>query len=101
MAGTCSYLGIYPKQIEDAGDTLDDVCREFGIDADDVWEWVNSEFYELFNIPDFTHFSNGVVGIIFSCLMEALVRKGVDRERLDCYINGVLDTSFYIDGEER
>lgn len=97
MAGTCTYLGIYPKQIEDAGDVLDWACREYGIDADEVWEWVNNEFYEMFNVPYYTHISNGIVGIIFSCLMEALKRKGIES---DCYINGTLDTHFYIDGEE-
>ena len=94
---TCKYLGIWPEQIEDAGDVLDSACKQRGIDADEVWEWVEQEFNERFGISDYNHISNVIVGIIFDCLKEALNNKGFV---CDYYINGTLDTSFYIDGEE-
>lgn len=97
---TCTYLGIYVRQIEDAGDTVGDVCEKHGIDEDDVWEFVNNDFYERFSIPDNSHFGNAVTYIIFDCLKDALVQSGIERDRINFYINGSLDTHFYIDNEE-
>ena len=97
---TCTYLGIEVRQIEHAGDVLDLACERHGLDADEVWEWVDNDFHERFDVPDWSHFGNVVTRIIFDCLMEALERNGIERDRIDYYINGGLDTSFYIDGEE-
>ena len=97
MSGTCTWLGIYPEQIEDAGETLDACCKEYGIDADEVWDWVLQEFRERYGLPFHDHISNAIVGIIFDCAKEALCRKGVDD--VDYYVNGTLDTNFYIGGE--
>lgn len=97
---TCTYLEIFPRQIEDASDVVGLACTQHGIDEDEVWSWIDDEFRERFSIPENSHFGNVVTGIIFDCLKEALVRSGIDREHIDYYINGGLDTNFYIDGEE-
>ena len=96
----CRYLGIYERQIEDAADTFDIVCKEFGIDAGKEWSKVDEQFKERFDIGGWSHFSNAVVEVMFWNLEQALIEKGIDRARIDYYINGELDTGFYIDGEE-
>lgn len=99
MSGTCTFLGIYAEQIEDAGETLDALCKEHGIDADEVWQIIDQDFKEFLNIPDYTNFSDLVTSIIFGNLKDALEKRGFARERIDYYVNGTLDTNFYIDGE--
>ena len=92
--GACNYLGIYPDMIEDAADTFDLVCEQFGIDADKAWERVDWQFQEFYS-----NLGNAAVEIMFYELMQSLIESGVDKDRIDYYVNGTLDTTFYIDGE--
>ena len=93
------FLGIYPEQIQDADDTVEEVCKMYGIDADSqVWDFVEEDFKECIFDGDL---SNMIVYYIFRNLKAALVESGkLDEEQIDWYINGTLDTNFYIDGEQ-
>lgn len=95
-APACNYLGIYPQQIEDAADTFELVCEMYGLDVDKEWAIVDQKFQERYG----DEFGDSVVSLMFWNLKSALVEKGVDESRVDFYVNGTLDTSFYIDGEE-
>ena len=90
------YLGIYEEQLNDAETVVELACEMHGIDSDDVWLSVLSECQTLFG----DRISNTITEIIFEKLADALVRKGVDEGGIDWYVNGTLDTSFYINGEE-
>ena len=94
------FLGIYPEQIQDADETVEYVCKEHGIDSDSqVWEFVERDFKE--NIFDGDDLSDVIVCYIFRNLKAALVESGkFTEEQIDWYINGTLDTNFYIDGEQ-
>lgn len=93
-------LGIYPMQLEDAIDTVKDVCSTHGIDEDELWQFIWQEMDELWNTEHGNHLSNQLVGVLFRNLTTSLAEGGIERERVDYYINGGLDTHFYIDGEE-
>ena len=96
---TCTYLGIYPDNIEEASEIFELVCKKFGIDSDEEWSIILQDFEEQFDIDYYGNFGNRVIGMIFRNLNSALVEKGVNDDRIDWYING-WDTSFIIDGEE-
>ena len=92
-------LGIYPMQLERAMDTLSEACAEYGIDDDELWRFIWQEMDELWHTEQ-NSLSNQLVGVLFHHLKESLVEKGINSKRVTYYINGGLDTSFYIDGEE-
>ena len=94
-----SFLGIYPIQLERAMGTLDDVCREHGIDDNELWRQIWRDMDERFG-TERSSLSNKICGILFDNLAAALEEGGMERKRISFYINGGLDTHFYIDGEE-
>lgn len=96
---TCTFLGIWPEQIEDAGETADQVCGKYNIDADRFWDTVAYHYEHMLldgHVP-YDDLSNYICDIIFSELRYELEDLGVE---CDYYVNGTLDTSFYIDGEQ-
>lgn len=96
MAGTCTFLGIYPDNIEDGGDSAEAVLDNYGIDIDDFWSRVNAVFSERYG----KNFGNTVNYIIF-CELESMLRdsgKLTDNDDVDFEINGsCLD--FIVNGE--
>ena len=94
-----SFLGIYPMQLEQAMDTLDAVCREHGIDDNELWRAIWREMDDRYG-TERSSLSNRICGILFDELATALEESGMEKKRIDFYINGGLDTHFYIDGEE-
>lgn len=94
-----NLVGIYPMQLERAIETLGEVCAEHEIDDDELWRQIWQEMDERYGTKR-SHLSNRIVGILFDNLAAALEESGMERNRIDFYINGGLDTHFYIDGEE-
>lgn len=91
---TCTYLGIYPNNIESASETLEAVCEAQGLDSDVIW----SKIYRRFTNAYSSNFGNKVMTLMFECLQAELEKQGMEPDRIDWYVNG-LDTDFYIDGE--
>lgn len=90
---TCTWLGIYPANIERGGDTFDSVCEAFGLDADTLWDDVRNTFETLYG----SNFGNTVNTLMFEVLANALERKGIEGE-IDWEVNGMC-VDFYVDGE--
>ena len=68
---TCTYLGIYPDNIEKASDVLESVCEDFGIDSDDLWRKIDADFEEWYG----SNFGNTVNELIFDHLKGAVKDK--------------------------
>lgn len=92
-------LGIYPKQLDDAVETVKEACAAHGIDEDELWAFIWQDMDEYWGTES-NHLSNQIVDVMFHNLRQSLIEKGFDGKRVDYYINGSLDTGFYIDGEE-
>ncbi len=89
---TCTYLGIYPQNIEKAGDVLEAVCEDFGIDSDELWQQIDGEFSERFG----TNFGNVVNMLIFDHLKDAVEEAGGTDVGYE--VNGMC-VDFYVNGE--
>jgi len=89
---TCTYLGIYPDNIEKAGEVLEAVCEDFGIDSDELWRQIDYEFSERYG----TNFGNVVNDLIFDHLKGAVEDRG--GEDVDYEVNGMC-VDFYVNGE--
>lgn len=88
---TCTYLGIYPDNIEKASEVLEAVCKDFGIDSDKLWMQIDNDFEERFG----SNFGNVVNRLIFDHLWDAVEDKGgtdigyeVNGACVDFYVNG-------------
>lgn len=95
----CHFFGIWPEQIEDACTTCEDVLERYGLgsEIDDVYEFAEEHLHELL-IGDQTHLSNQICDALFYELKVVLNRNFPDLN-VDYYVNGSLDTNFYIEGE--
>ena len=91
-----NLLGIYPMQLENASDVIAEACAEQGVNDDELWRSIWQEMDELYG-TEHDSLSNRLVGIMFRHLSDALRERGVQSTY---YINGGLDTHFYIDGKE-
>jgi len=89
---TCTYLGIYPNNIEKASDVLESVCEDFGIDSDLLWQQIDGEFSDRFG----TNFGNVVNALIFDHLKGAIEEAG--GTDVDYEVNGMC-VDFYVNGE--
>lgn len=92
-------VGIYPMQIACAIDTLATVCEEHELNDDELWRQIWQEMDDRWG-TEYSSLSNRIVGVLFDNLAAALEESGMEHERINFYINGGLDTHFYIDGEE-
>lgn len=92
------FLGIYPETIDEADETCERVCAEYGIDSDDkVWDYVEQDFREIIFDGNLTNF---IIDLIFRHTRNALVEaRKVEDDAIDWYVNGD-DSHFYIDGEQ-
>lgn len=96
---TCNFLGIRPEQINSAGETADWACEKYNINANRFWDIVVYDYEHMIldgQIPC-DELSNYICDIIFSELLNELQDIGIE---CSFYINGTLDTHFYIDGEQ-
>lgn len=89
---TCVYLGIYPDNIEKASEVLEAVCRDFGIDSDELWTRIDNDFSERYG----TNFGNAVNDLIFDHLRYAVEEKG--GTNVDYEVNGMC-VEFFVNGE--
>ena len=94
-----NLLGIYPMQLEQAASVIADVCDKYELDDDELWRQIWTDMDERFG-TEFSSLSNVITAILFDNLAASLEESGVEKKRIGFYINGGLDTHFYIDGEE-
>ena len=89
-------LGIYPMQLEKAMDSVKSTCAEYGIDDDELWQFIWQDMDEFWGTEE-NHLSNQLVDIMYHNLHQSLKERGIESSY---YINGGLDTHFYIDHKE-
>ena len=89
---TCTYLGIYPDNIEKGSEVLEAVCKDFGIDSDELWMRIDNDFEEMFGY----NFGNAVNELMFDHLKSAVEDRG--GEDVDYEVNGNC-LGFFVNGE--
>lgn len=90
-------MDIYPKMLEDAYSLCEAILTE-------DYEYTEQEFFQMFDQDlkehDLDNLSNRIVGLMFS-LTADLIRQKDPKADVDYYVNGSLDTHFYINGEQQ
>ena len=88
-------LDIYPQMIADAYELCEEILKDYGYTEQDFFSYVQQDMDE-FELKDL---SNRLVGMMFN-ITKDLIRQKKPDEDVDYYVNGTLDTHFYINGEQ-
>lgn len=90
-------MDIYPKMLEDAYSLCEAILTE-------DYGYTEQEFFQMFDQDlkehDLDNLSNRIVELMF-LLTADLIRQKDPKADVDYYINGSLDTHFYINGEQQ
>ena len=88
-------LDIYPQMIADAYELCEEILKDYGYTEQDFFSYVQQDMDE-FELKDL---SNRLVCMMFNITRDLILQKKPD-EDVDFYVNGTLDTHFYINGEQ-
>lgn len=88
-------LDIYPQMIADAYELCEEILKDYGYTEQDFFSYVQQDMDE-FELKDL---SNRLVRMMFNITRDLIMQKKPD-EDVDYYVNGTLDTHFYINGEQ-
>ena len=90
-----SLMDIYPEMLQDAYELSEQILEDYGYTENDFFQYFNQDLkeYELDNL------SNRIVGIMFQIVAD-LIHEKKPNDDVDYYVNGSLDTHFYINGEQ-
>lgn len=91
-----SVMDIYPDMLRDSYELCEEILKEYG--------YTENEFFQMFDQELKEHgledLSNRIVRLMFSLTAE-LIRQKDPKADVDYYVNGSLDTHFYINGEQQ
>ncbi len=91
-----SVMDIYPDMLRDSYELCEEILKEY--------DYTEKEFFQMFNqnLEEYglMNLSNRIVGLMFS-LTADLIRQKNPKADVDYYVNGSLDTHFYINGEQQ
>lgn len=91
-----NVMDIYPEMLQDAYGLCEAILQDYG--------YTEKDFFQLFNqdLDEFRlqNLSNRLVGIMFR-ITEDLIKQKDPNADVNYYINGSLDTHFYINGEQQ
>lgn len=87
-------IDIFPEMIQDAYALCEEILKDYGYTENDFFQYVQQDLDE-FGLKDL---SNRLVCIMFGITRDLIKQKRPD-EDVDYYVNGTLDTHFYINGE--
>lgn len=88
-------IDIYPEMIADAYELCEKILKDYGYTDQDFFSYVQQDLDEL----ELKNLSNRLVDIMFNITKDLIKQKKPD-EDVDYYVNGTLDTNFYINGEQ-
>lgn len=91
-----SLVGIYADGINDAIDTALLIADKYNLSAMVIHKHAEAWLCEC---GDFADITNSIISAYFSVTAELLSEKHPKLD-IDYYVNGSLDSHFYIDGEE-
>lgn len=89
-------MDIYPEMLTDAYELCENVLKDYGYSEQQFFKRFDEELKEF----ELNNISNRLVHIIFDVTEDMILEKDKNAN-VDYYINGSLDTHFYINGEEQ
>lgn len=89
-------MDIYPEMLTDAYELCEEILKDHGYTENDFFKLFDQDLKEF----GLENLSNRLVQIMFSITKDLILQKNPNAD-VDYYINGSLDTHFYIDGEQQ
>lgn len=91
-----NLMDIYPEMLQDAYALCEEILKDYGYTENDFFKMFDQDLEE-FELNDL---SNRLVRIMFNICAD-LIRQKDPKADVDYYVNGSLDTHFYINGEQQ
>lgn len=91
-----SIMDIYPDMLQDAYGLCESILSDYGYTENDFFQYFQQDLEE----KELNDISNRLVQIMF-LITSDLIRQKDPKADVDYYINGSLDTHFYINGEQQ
>ena len=89
-------MDIYPDMLRDNYELCEEILKDYGYTENDFFKLFDYELAEF----DLQNLSNRIVDIMFR-VTEDMIKDKDENAEVDYYINGSLDTHFYINGEQQ
>lgn len=89
-------MDIYPEMLTDAYELCEEILKDYGYTENDFFKTLDQDLKEL----GLDNLSNRLVASMFSITKDLILQKNPKAD-VNYYINGSLDTHFYIDGEQQ
>lgn len=90
-----SVMDIYPEMLQDAYGLCEEILKDYGYTEQDFFQMFNQDMEE----HELNDLSNRIVNHMF-LLTSDLIKQKDPKADVDYYVNGSLDTHFYINGEQ-
>ena len=90
-----SLMDIYPEMLQNAYELCEEILQDYGYSEQEFFEFFMQDLDE-FELKDL---SNRLVGIMFRITSD-LIKEKDPKVDVDYWVNGSLDTHFYINGEQ-
>ena len=90
-----SVMDIYPEMLQDAYELCEEIVADYGCSQQQFFRDFDSALKEY----DLQNLSNRLVEIMFE-IAKWKINEADPNADVDYYINGSLDTHFYINGEQ-
>lgn len=90
-----SIMDIYPEMLQDAYGLCEAILADYGYTEQDFFTYFQQDLEE----HELNDLSNRLVRIMFLITSDLIKQKDPNAD-VDYYINGTLDTYFYINGEQ-
>ena len=91
-----SLMDIYPEMLQDNYELCEEILKDYGYTENDFFK----RFMDKMREDGHNNLSNRLVQLMFFVTEDMIKEKNPNAD-VDYYINGSLDTHFYIDGEQQ
>ena len=89
-------MDIYPKMLKESYGLCEAILKDYGYTEQDFFK----NFEQSLSEDNLQNLSNRIVDVMFG-VAEGMIKQKDENADIEYYINGSMDTHFYINGEEQ
>lgn len=91
-----NIMNIYPEMLQDCYGLCEAILKDYGYTEQDFFKRFNEQLTE----NELQNLSNRLVDTMFD-ITERMIKQKDSKADVEYYVNGTMDTHFYINGEEK
>jgi len=91
-----NIMNIYPEMLQENYGLCEEILKDYGYTEQDFFARFNQQLSE----NELQNLSNRLVDIMFD-ITEEMIKQKDTKADIEYYVNGSMDTHFYINGKEQ